>query len=183
MLATPDMADKNSRTGATSEELVELLYEDLRRIARRERWRAGSPGTLQTTAVLHEAYLKLRNQEIWHSREHFLGVAATAMRHLLVDAARARLAGKRGSGGSNLPLEAAHEVPNPAPSDDDIVRLGEALKKLAARDPQLSHIVDCRFFAGLDEVETARLVGVSDRTVRRWWVQARAWIHRELEAA
>lgn len=183
MQAEPDTPGQSFRGGPTSEELIAILYEDLRRIARRERWSAGSPNTLQTTAILHEAYLKLHKQDVWKSREHFLGVAATAMRHILVDAARARLTAKRGSGGSNLPIEAANEVPAAEPSDEQMVRLGDALRDLAALDPQLAKLVDCRFFAGLDENETARLMGVSDRTVRRWWVQARAWIHRELEAA
>ncbi|MEO8374066.1 MAG: ECF-type sigma factor [Sphingomonas bacterium] len=183
MLKKPDMPGEIFSGQPTSEDLIAILYEDLRRIARRERWVAGSPNTLQTTAILHEAYLRLRERAIWQSREHFLGVAATAMRYILVDAARARLAAKRGSGGSKLPLEAAHNVPAETPSDEQVVRLGDALRDLAALDPQLSQLVDCRFFAGLDEMETARLMGVSDRTVRRWWVQAKAWIHRELETA
>ena len=180
----PREPDTNCETFSgqrTSADLIAVLYEDLRRTARRERWHAGSPNTLQTTAILHEAYLKLHKQQIWQSREHFLSVAATAMRYILVDAARARLAAKRGSGGGKLPIEAALDVPAETPTDEQVVRLGEALSDLAAFDSQLSQLVDCRFFAGFDEIETARLMGVSDRTVRRWWVQARAWIHRELE--
>lgn len=178
---TPD--GTGPKKGATSEEMIAALYADLRKIARRERWSAGSPQTWQTTAVMHEAYLKLHERDGWESREHFLGVAATAMRHILIDAARARLAAKRGGGEGNLPLEAADRVAAENGGDREIVRLGDALRDLAELDPQLAKLVDCRFFAGLDENETARLMGVSDRTVRRWWTQARAWIHRELEAA
>jgi RNA polymerase sigma factor (TIGR02999 family) len=163
--------------------MIAALYAELRAIARRERWSAGSPQTLQTTAILHEAYIKLSRQDDWQCRAHFLGAAATAMRHILIDAARARLAAKRGGGAGNLPLDAADRVPAEDVEDHNLIRLGDALRDLAEIDPQLSQIVDCRFFAGLHEVQTAQLMGVSDRTVRRWWTQARAWIHRELEAA
>ena len=148
-------------------------------IARREHFRAGSPQTLQATALISEAYIKLQRREGWESKSHFLSCASTAIRHILIDAARARLTAKRGSGEldftRNLDSLAA------AVTDDaDVVRLGEALKALAQMDPQLAQVVDCRFFAGLDEQETAQVMGVSDRTIRRWWVQARAWIHAEL---
>lgn len=159
--------------------MAETLYDDLKKIARRERFQAGSPLTLQTTAVIHEAYLKLyRKNGDWQSREHFLAVAATAMRHVLVDAARARLAAKRGSG--VRPEAIAEDVGGARGEDLDIIRLGEALQGLANLDPGLAKIVDCRFFAGLDERETGQIMAISERTVRRRWAQARAWIHREL---
>ncbi len=161
------------------EGMAAALYDDMHRIAQRERRRAGLPETWQTTAVLHEAYLKLYRKTDWESREHFLGTAAKAMRHVLINAARARLTGKRGAGNAPLRIEAAGEGPALA-EDMDIVRLGEALRALEAIDPDLAKLVDCRFFAGLDERETARVLGVTDRTVRRWWVQARAWLHREM---
>lgn len=156
------------------------LYDELHRLAQRERWRAGRPDTLQTTAVMHEAYLRLYQRDGWASREHFLGAAVTAMRHLLVDAARARLTAKRGSGAGTLPIEAARDV---AMTEEDatIVRLGDALGDLARVDPRLAKLVDCRFFAGMSDAEAARVLGITDRTVQRWWVQARAWIHSELE--
>lgn len=165
--------------GASSETLVPLLYGELRAIAAREHRWAGSPMTLQPTAIVGEAYLRIKNRADWHSRSHFLGCAATAMRHVLVDAARARLAAKRAGRTESptlaLDLAVASEV-----QDRDLVRLGEALAELARRDPQLAKVVDCRFFVGLDERETAEVLGVSDRTVRRWWTRARAWIHREM---
>lgn len=151
-------------------------------MAHRERRKAGSPATLQTTAVLNEAYLKLYRRGSWQNREHFLGVAAAAMRHILIDAARARLAAKRGGGGEVVPIEELDWRMSVGTEDRELIRLGDALKDLEALDPQLARLVDCRFFAGLDEAETGRVLGVSDRTVRRWWVQARAWLHAELSA-
>jgi len=157
--------------------MAEALYDDLRKVAKRERFHAGSPQTLRTTAVIHEAYLKLYKRDGWESREHFLGTAATAMRHVLVDAARARLTEKRGNG--ERPEIADESIV--LAEDREIVRLGEALRDLAGIDPELAKLVDCRFFAGLDERETGQVMGISERTVRRRWAQARAWIHRELQ--
>ena len=167
-------------SGASSDELMVALYEELHRLARRERWSAGRPDSLQTTAIMHEAYLKLYKRDCWASREHFLGAAVTTMRHILVDAARARLAIKRGSGASDLPLEAAKDVAD-TQEDSNLIRLDDALRDLAEVNPNLAKLVDCRFFAGLSDAESAQIMGVSDRTIQRWWVSARAWIHSELE--
>lgn len=103
------------------------------------------------------------------------------MRHILIDAARARLTNKRGAEVENYTrsFDAAAAVVQ----DNDLVKLGEVLKSLAQLDPKLAHVIDCRFFAGLDEIETARALGVSDRTIRRWWTLARAWIHSEMAEA
>lgn len=155
--------------------LVVSLYDELRAIARREHFRAGSPLTLQPTALINEAYVKLQSHAGWLSRSHFLGCASTAMRHILIDAARARLSAKRAA----ITDVAASD----AGDDDEMLRLGDALTALSALDPNLARVVDCRFFAGYNEQETADILGVSDRTVRRWWVQARAWIHREIAVA
>lgn len=161
--------------------LIAQLYDELRVIARREHYRAGSPQTLQATALIGEAYIKLQKREGWESKSHFLGCAATAMRHILIDAARARLAGKRNAEVENYTRSL--DVAAATPDDGEIVRLGEALKALSDVDAKLAQVIDCRFFAGLDEIETAEVLGVSDRTVRRWWTQARAWIYREMEVA
>lgn len=163
-------------------DLASSLYEDLRKAARRERRRAGKPLTWNTTALIHETYVKLHRHQAWVSREQFMGFASTAMRHVLVDAARARLTQKRGGGAVRAPLDAAAEG-DLAREDREIVRLDDALGQLSRLDPELARLVECRFFAGLDEVETGRVLGVSDRTVRRRWIQARAWLHRELQAA
>lgn len=168
-------------SSSASEGLVRGLYDELRRIAAREHYRAGSPMTLQPTALVGEAYLRLHRHAEWESRSHFLGCAATAMRHVLIDAARARLTAKRDAPRASLTI--ALETLAAEPVDDgEMVRLGDALAALARHDPQLAKLVDCRFFAGLDERETAAVLGVTDRTVRRWWIRARAWIHSELAA-
>lgn len=169
----PDRSTEKFESG--TDELVVELYEELRRIARREHFRAGLPQTLQTTALVGETYIKLKRRDGWLERSHFLGCAATAMRHILVDDARARLAEKR-----SAPLDAVPDEAWPAGEDRQVVQLGEALSRLAKLDEQLAKVVECRFFAGYDERETAEILGVTDRTVRRKWVQARAWIHAEL---
>ncbi|BCW87917.1 hypothetical protein sos41_10490 [Alphaproteobacteria bacterium SO-S41] len=165
--------------GRDLDELVRALYDDLRVTARRERRRAGRPLTSNTTAMINEAYLKLYRHRSWTSVEHFMAVAATAMRHVLVDAARARLAHKRDGGGQRVPLDLADEV-TIGGEDRDILRLGDALSDLSKIDPALAQLVECRFFAGLDEIETGKVMGISERTVRRRWTQARAWLHREM---
>jgi len=164
-----------------ADSLVSLLYDELRVMARREHFRAGSPQTFQATALIGEAYIKLQKRDGWESKSHFLGCAATAMRHILIDAARARLAGKRDAEVESYTRSL--DVAAAAPEDGELVRLGDALKALSDMDPKLAQVVDCRFFAGLDESETAAVLGVSDRTVRRWWTQARAWIYREMTVA
>ena len=178
-----DIGVENTFDGATSDEMMAALYDELRRLAQRERWKAGRPDSWQTTQIMHEAYLKLYKRESWASREHFLGAAVTTMRHILIDAARARLAAKRGGGEGPLPLDDAKQIADDDAEDRNLVRLGDALRDLATLDPKLAKLVDCRFFAGLSDGEAAKLLGVSDRTVQRWWGQARAWIHSELEMA
>jgi RNA polymerase sigma factor (TIGR02999 family) len=159
--------------------LIATLYDELKSIARREHYRAGGGHTLQTTALISEAYLKLNRRDGWESEKHFLGCAATAIRHILIDAARARMAAKRGVPEYAF-TESLDSLAAAAPEDEEVVRLGDALRRLAELDPNLAQLIDCRFFAGMTEEETAKVLGVSDRTVRRWWLQARAWVHREM---
>jgi RNA polymerase sigma factor (TIGR02999 family) len=174
------MADRDGMMRApSSEALIGLLYDELHEIARREHRWAGSPGTLQPTALIGEAYLKIRNRGDWQSKAHFLGCAATAMRHVLVDAARARLAGKRHGERASL-TGALEQLALDSHDDEQLVALGDALADLAKHDPDLARLVDCRFFVGLSEAETAEVLGITDRTVRRWWVRARAWIHAQM---
>jgi RNA polymerase sigma factor (TIGR02999 family) len=165
--------------GITDTLIVEL-YNELRTIARREHARAGGPQTMPATALVNAAYVRLKDKKEWESRAHFLGCAATAMRHLLIDAARARRSAKRGAG---FEFTQCIDSLSSASPDDELSALGDALKELAEVDINMAKVVDCRFFAGMSEEETAEVLGVSDRTVRRWWVQARAWIHREMGAA
>jgi len=160
--------------------LIPLVYQDLRRIARRERMRVRAGATLQTTALVHEAYLKLEHLASFNDDDHFLRACAVAMRHILVNHARDRVAGKRGGGAANIPLDDAPEISG-AP-DEVILKINDALLGLAELSPRLAQVVECRFFAGYDDAETARALGLTDRTVRRDWVKARAWLRRELGA-
>jgi RNA polymerase sigma factor (TIGR02999 family) len=162
-----------------AEELLPLFYEDVRRIARRERRARRGGETLQTTALIHEAYLKLRNSAGFNDRSHFLGAAALAMRHVLVNYARDRIAEKRGGGAVMLPLEAATDVGLPQ-SEQALLDVNEAVARLAQLSPRLAQVVNCRFFAGYGDEETAQALGLTERTVRRDWAKARAWLRREL---
>jgi RNA polymerase sigma factor (TIGR02999 family) len=160
--------------------LIPLMYQDLRRIARRERYRVRAGVTLQTTALIHEAYLKLEHLSSFNDDEHFLRACALAMRHILVNHARGRMASKRGGGAANIPLNDAPEMG--AAPDEVILKINDALLGLAELSPRLAQVVECRFFAGYDDAETAHALGLTDRTVRRDWVKARAWLRRELGA-
>ncbi len=164
-----------------ADELLPLFYADLKRLARRERARAGAGGTLHTTALVHEAYLKLRETRSWNDESHFFRAAALAMRHALINHAEARRAAKRGGGVPHLSLDQALEIG--VASDEALLALDEALHRLARQSARLAQVVECRFFAGFDESETARALGLSGRTVRRDWTLARAWLYRELSGA
>lgn len=165
------------RSGADA--LASELWGELRKIATRERCRVRAGETLRTTALISEAWLRLRRRGEWSSDEHFLHSAALAMRHVLVDHARARLAAKRGSG----KVDALTDDIEPFwESDDRLVELDEALTRLGRLNPRLSKVIELRFFAGYSDEQTAVLMGVTDRTVRRDWVKARAWLYRELNS-
>lgn len=153
------------------------LWSALRRIARRERFRVQAGETLRTTALISEAWLKLRRSQSFRDDEHFLSAAAVAMRHVLVDHARARLAAKRGGGKVDPLLDDAEPFWK---SDDRLIELDEALDRLGRLSPRLARVVEYRFFAGYGEDQVATIMGVTDRTVRRDWVKARAWLYREL---
>jgi RNA polymerase sigma factor (TIGR02999 family) len=164
---------------ALADELVPLFYKELKTIARRTRAKVGRPVTLQTTALVNEAYVKLRNAPGWNDSRHFLCAAALAMRHILVNHAEARRTAKRGSGAEHLPLTAADHVADE--QDEMLINLNEALGRLVEQAPRLAQVVECRYFGGFDEPTTARALQLSERTVRRDWVLARAWLHRELQ--
>ena len=158
--------------------LVPLIYEDLRRLAHRQLDREGGGHTLQTTALIHEAYLKLAGPggaQAASNRAHFMAIAARAMRQVLVDYARRRKAAKRGGGVIYATLGDAAEPVDA--SADDLLALSDALDQL---DPRQRQVIECRFFGGMEEKEIAEALGVSERTVRRDWVKARAWLHRAL---
>ena len=164
---------------AAAQQLVPLFYADLKRLARRIRSGVPQAETLQTTALIHEAYLKLHTTPMWNDRQHFMRAAALAMRQVLVDDARARLAERRNFGERPLPIEAAADVAADAP-DERIVAIDLALQQLAGFSPRLAQTVECRYFAGYTEPETAEALGVSVATVERDWVKARAWLFNAL---
>ena len=186
-LAATDPIGSPIEVVRTAESLLPLFYDEVRRIASRQRRTVVAGQTLQTTALIHEAYLKLRVAGDFNDHGHFLRSAALAMRHVLISYARYRTAAKRGGGGAIVPLneegvleavEIALEVDVSA--DGELLDVNEALGRLAALSPRLAQIVECRFFAGYSDRETAEALGLTDRTVRRDWVKARAWLRREL---
>ncbi|GAB5534466.1 MAG: sigma-70 family RNA polymerase sigma factor [Rubricoccaceae bacterium] len=175
----------DARAGAPGahDRLVRLVYGELRELAHYQRRRHGQPETLNTTALVHEAYEKLsRRDDGWADRRHFFRVAARAMRDVLVDAARARNADKRGGSGTDLQLdEAWMHVPDA--QADDIVALHEALHQLDHLSPRRAEVVELRYFVGLTIPEIAEVIEVSEPTVSRDWTAARAWLHRTLAAS
>ncbi|HJU72560.1 MAG TPA: sigma-70 family RNA polymerase sigma factor [Gemmatimonadaceae bacterium] len=177
------LAELPNGNAAPVEELFALLYNELRAIAHRQRRRWRGDDTIQTTALVHEAFLKLVDQERipTESRAHFLAIAARAMRHILCNYARDRRAQKRGGAIEHVALDesrgdAANSSSEPS---DALVALDEALRRLELVDPRQSKVVECRFFGGLTIEETAAALGISPRTVKRDWLVAQAWLHRE----
>jgi len=164
------------------EALVPLVYDELRRIARRHLWRQRPDHTLQSAALVNEAYLRLVHQESpqWQNRAHFFGVAAQAMRHILVDYARSRLAAKRGAGAPRFTLDTKIAMPQEGKEEVDLVALDDALITLAGLDPRQSRIIELRFFGGLCIQDTAIALGISHATVEREWAVARMWLRREM---
>jgi RNA polymerase sigma factor (TIGR02999 family) len=160
--------------------LVPLVYQELRKLASRYIKRERPDQTLQATALVHEAYLRLVEQRAvrWQNRAHFLGIAAQAMRRILVSRARATHASKRGSGASELSLDAVALVTPQQPVD--LVALDDALDRLAGIDAQQSRIVELRFFGGLTIEEAGEVLGLSPSTIKREWRLAKAWLRREL---
>ena len=175
LLAAIDAGDESGMA-----ELVALVYPELKRLAHFQL--AGErPGhTLNTTAIVHEAYIRLvSSNDGWNDRRHFLRAAATVMRHLLVDHARRRDAAKRGDGRTALTLDDRR-----LESDDDtvaVLALDDALKDIAAIDARLAQIIECRYFAGLSVAVTAEALGMAVRTVERDWQRAKAYLLRALE--
>ncbi|MBA2526309.1 MAG: sigma-70 family RNA polymerase sigma factor [Pyrinomonadaceae bacterium] len=160
--------------------LMPLVYDELHRLASRY-LRHERPGhTLQTTALVHEAYLKLVDQKKtdWQNRVQFFAAAAQVMRHILVDYARSHRALKRGGDYCRLSLDEA--VMSSEEKDPDLLSLNEALNGLAAIDPQQSRVVELRVFGGLTVEDTAEALGISPRTVKREWSMAKAWLHRQI---
>lgn len=171
------------------EGLLPLVYDELRQLARGQRRRWHGDETLNSTALVHEAYLRLVDQSAaqWESRAHFLAVASRAMRQILLDYAKRKRAAKRDGGRAHVPL---HEVEaallagaNLVDAQSEVVvALEESLRRLEAVDPRQSRIVECRFFAGMTIEETGEALGVSPASVKRGWAMAQAWLYRDLRA-
>lgn len=163
------------------EELMPLVYGELRRLAQHYLQRERSDHTLQSTALVHEAYLRLAGPGApqWQNRAHFFGVAAQVMRQILVDYARSHRADKRGGGICRLTLDDATDRAQEI--NVDVVALDDALKTLATMDPQQCRVVELKFFTGLTIEDTSEVLGISPATVKRDWVTARAWLFRELD--
>jgi RNA polymerase sigma factor (TIGR02999 family) len=162
-------------------ELLPLVYEELRRLAARKMAGEARGQTLQPTALVHEAWLRLTGagDQTWQNRAHFYGAAAEAMRRILIERARRRLAAKRGSGAAPLDLDEM-EIPSPASDDDNLLRVNEALEKFAAVDSRKAELVKLRYFIGLNFEETAAALGIAVPTAKQWWAYARAWLTVEM---
>jgi RNA polymerase sigma factor (TIGR02999 family) len=159
-------------------ELLPVFYDQLKQIAQRARSRLGGNQTLQTTALVHEAFLRLRHSPTFVDETHFLRAAALAMRHALINHAAARVAEKRGGGQLHLTLSSADAIG--VDTDEGLLALNEALERLSSEIPRLADVIECRFFGGYSEEDTARALGLSLRTVQRDSLKARAWLFREL---
>jgi RNA polymerase sigma factor (TIGR02999 family) len=183
------LAEARAGDAAALDRLLPLVYDELRALAHRQRLRQGGAETLNTTALVHEAYEKLARADAggagWNDRAHFFRVAARAMRQVLVDYARAQTAAKRGGEATPLPLDAAEAAGAllPAERAAEVVALDEALGRLTALDPRQGEVVELRYFVGLTIPETADVLGLSPATVKREWTAARAWLHREMTRA
>jgi RNA polymerase sigma factor (TIGR02999 family) len=165
-----------------AEKLMPLVFEELRSLAARYLEKERPDHTLQPTALVHEAYIRLVGQKEggWKNRGHFFAVAAKMMRRILVDHARSRHSDKRGGRAARVPIEVVEDLP--VERSPDLLALDQALDGLAAFDPQKASIVELRFFVGLDLREIARAMGCSTATVTRHWLAARAWLYREMKA-
>ncbi|HMV47329.1 MAG TPA: sigma-70 family RNA polymerase sigma factor [Blastocatellia bacterium] len=174
LLAAWSEGDQNAR-----DELIPLVYAELHRVAQNYLRRERRGHTLQSSALVHEAFLRLVDQRVaWRNRAHFFGIAAQMMRRILVDYARSR--GNEKHGGDQLHLELDEALDAAAQRDAELVALDDALNSLAEIDPQQSRVIELRYFGGLTIEETAEALGISDTTVEREWRLARAWLRREL---
>lgn len=166
-----------------SDQLLTLLYEELRKLAGAKLAREQGGQTLQATALVHEAWLRLNtpgSQNLWQNRAHFFAAASEAMRRILIDRARSKQAQRRGGGRQRVDFDEI-EIPEHA-GDDVLLSVNEAVELLAAEDPRIAELVKLRFFAGLSVEEAAAILGVTDRTARRYWRFARAWLRERLQA-
>ncbi|HWD21105.1 MAG TPA: sigma-70 family RNA polymerase sigma factor [Verrucomicrobiae bacterium] len=167
----------------SAEELLPLVYEELRKLAASKMAREAPGQTLQPTALVHEAWLRVAGgtAPAFHGRAHFFGAAAEAMRRILIDRARRKSAQKHGGGQARVEMD-DWEIAGPAP-DEQLLALDEALGKFAMLEPRKAELVKLRFFAGLTTEQAADALGISEPTAKRWWAYARAWLWEQIRAA
>lgn len=173
----------DSGDSKAAEELLPLVYDELRKLAASRMANERDGQTLQPTALVHEAWLRLGGdaQPAWQNRAHFFAAAAEAMRRILVERARRRLAAKRGGGAERLGLDEV-EIPSPITDDEGLLRVSEALERLAAVDPRKAELVKLRYFVGMTFNETATALGIAIPTAKQWWAYARAWLSVEMRS-
>ena len=167
-----------------ADQLLPLVYDELRRLAAQKMARESAAQTLQPTALVHEAWLRLGGDEqpTWQNRAHFFGAAAEAMRRILIDNARRRHALRHGGGLERMDIDDL-DLAAAADNDDQLLAVHDALDKLAAQDPRKAELVKLRYFAGLTIEEAALALGVSEPTAKRWWTFARTWLYQEIRVA
>jgi RNA polymerase sigma factor (TIGR02999 family) len=177
------LAERRAGHRSVESELIRLVYPQLRRLARHYMKRERRNHTLQSTALVHEAYMRMMGEKkpVWQDRAHFFALAATQMRRILVDHARAANAQRRGAGCLKLSLTAVSGISEPR--DESLLALDEALDRLQALDARASQVIELRFFGGLTEKETAEVLGISATSVRRTWDFARVWLFEQLSTA
>ena len=165
-----------------ADELLPLVYQELRRLAAHKMAHEPAGHTLQATALVHEAWLKLVDSpaQSWQNRAHFFGAAAEAMRRILIDRARRKQRQRRGSGAEHVDVDEI-DIACPAP-DDQLLALNDALDRFTALEPQQAELVKLRYFIGLRIGEAAEVLGVSEATAKRWWTYAKAWLFTEISA-
>lgn len=174
---------RRSLEGLQEAELLPLVYDELRRIAASQMSHKPSGVTLQPTALVHEAWLRLggSQQPDWQNRTHFFAAAAEAMRHILIDRARRRRALRHGGGQLRIDVDDI-EIPLNTDDDDCVVAISDAIDKLAIEHPRMAELVKLRYFAGLEITQAALAMGISRSTANRWWLFARTWLFRQLRA-
>lgn len=165
----------------STDELLPVVYNELRRLAAHKMANEPAGHTLQPTALVHEAWLKLVDSpnQSWQNRAHFFGAAAEAMRRILIARARRKGRHRRGSGAAHLDVD-EFEIASPAP-EDQLLALNEALDRFAALEPQQAELVKLRYFVGLKIEEAAEVLGISEATAKRWWAYARAWLFQKIQ--
>jgi RNA polymerase sigma factor (TIGR02999 family) len=172
--------DRGDSTAAA--ELLTLVYSELRRMAAGKMARESAGHTLQPTALVHEAWMRLEGDGLprFENRAHFFAAAAEAMRRILIDRARRRLAAKRGAGAASVPIDEV-EIPSPTANEEHLLAVNEALEKLARLDPRKADLVKLRYFVGLSFEEAAAELGIAVPTAKQWWAYARAWLSVEIK--